>query len=76
MQLEPLAPLCVVLFGWWFSPWELWASDWLSNFFMKVLKAMNFPLNTVFIVSHEFGYAVLLFSLKFFYLFPDQVIIE
>ena len=23
MQLEPWVPLCV-LFGWWFSLWELW----------------------------------------------------
>jgi hypothetical protein len=23
MQLEPMVPICV-LFGWWFSPWELW----------------------------------------------------
>ena len=23
MQLEPWVPACV-LFGWWFSPWELW----------------------------------------------------
>ena len=25
MQLEPLVPPCV-LFGWWFSPWELWGA--------------------------------------------------
>ena len=23
MQLEPWVPPCVI-FGWWFSPWELW----------------------------------------------------
>jgi hypothetical protein len=26
MQLEPWSPPCV-LFGWWFSPWELWGSE-------------------------------------------------
>jgi hypothetical protein len=35
----------------------------LSNLFMKALSAINFPLNIVFIVSHNFGYVVPLFSL-------------
>jgi hypothetical protein len=33
MQLESWIPLCV-LFGWWFSPWELWGggeSGWLQS---------------------------------------------
>jgi hypothetical protein len=29
MQLEPWVPSCV-LFGWWFSPWELW-EYWLIH---------------------------------------------
>ena len=29
MQLEPWVPLCVI-FGWWFSPWELWGY-WLVD---------------------------------------------
>jgi hypothetical protein len=29
MWLEPWVPPCV-LFGWWFSPWELWRV-WLVN---------------------------------------------
>jgi hypothetical protein len=29
MQLEPCVPPCV-LFGWWFSPWELW-EIWLVD---------------------------------------------
>ena len=36
----------------------------LSDFFMKVLSAMNFPLSTTFIVSHKFGYVVHSFSLN------------
>jgi hypothetical protein len=28
MQLEPWVPPCV-LFGWWFSPWEVWGYYWL-----------------------------------------------
>ena len=28
MRLEPWVPPCV-LFGWWFSPWELWFSLWV-----------------------------------------------
>jgi hypothetical protein len=35
----------------------------LSNFIMKALSAMNFPLSTAFIVSQSFGYAVSSFSL-------------
>ena len=34
----------------------------LSNFFMKVLRAMNFPLSSAITVSHKFGYAVPSFS--------------
>jgi hypothetical protein len=30
----------------------------LSNFFMKALRDMNFPLSTTFTVSHKFGYLV------------------
>jgi hypothetical protein len=29
MQLEPWVPPCI-LFGWWFSPWELWGY-WLVH---------------------------------------------
>jgi hypothetical protein len=36
----------------------------LSNFFMKALSAMNFPLITVFIVFYKFGYGVFSFSLN------------
>ena len=32
MQLEPWVPPCV-LFGWWFSPWVLWAY-WLVHMFV------------------------------------------
>ena len=34
----------------------------LSNFFMRALSAMNFPLSTALIVSHKFGYVVPSFS--------------
>jgi hypothetical protein len=30
----------------------------LSNFSMKTLSSRSFPLNTAFIDSHKFGYAV------------------
>jgi hypothetical protein len=36
----------------------------LYNFFMKALSAINFLLSTAFIVSHKFGYIMLLFSLN------------
>jgi hypothetical protein len=36
----------------------------ISNFFMKALRAMSFPLRTTFTVSHKFGYAVPSFSLN------------
>ena len=36
----------------------------LPNFFMKALSAMNFPLNTAFIVSYRFGNDVSSFSLN------------
>jgi hypothetical protein len=29
MQLEPWVPPWV-LFGWWFSPWELWGTGWFK----------------------------------------------
>jgi hypothetical protein len=35
-----------------------------SSFFLEALRAMSFPLWTVFIVSHKFGYVVALFSLN------------
>jgi hypothetical protein len=37
---------------------------YLSNFFMKALSAKTFPFSTDFIVSHTFGYIVLLLSLN------------
>jgi hypothetical protein len=36
----------------------------LSNFYMKVLSVMNFPLSTAFIVCHRFVYVVHSFSLS------------
>ena len=33
----------------------------LSRFFLEALRAMSLPLRTAFIVSHKFGYVVLLF---------------
>jgi len=36
----------------------------LSCFFLEALRAMSFPLSTVFIVSHKFGYAVPSISLN------------
>lgn len=36
----------------------------LTNFFHAVLSALNFPLISTFIVSHNFGYAVHSFSLN------------
>jgi hypothetical protein len=39
IQLEPCVPPCVV-FGWWFSPWELWGSGWLILFFLWGWKAI------------------------------------
>ena len=38
MRLEPWVPPCV-LFGWWFSPWELW-SYWLVHI---VVPPMELP---------------------------------
>jgi hypothetical protein len=32
MWLEPWVPPCL-LFGWWFSPWELWGPVWLILLF-------------------------------------------
>ena len=37
----------------------------LSNFFMKALRGMSFPLSTAFIVSHKFEYVVPSFLLNF-----------
>jgi hypothetical protein len=55
----------------------------LSNFFMKLLSAMNFSLNTAFTISYKFGYTMSSFSFEvykvfdfFLYFFPDQLIIE
>jgi hypothetical protein len=40
--------------------------DWeLSNFFLKALSFTNFPLYTAFIVSHNVGDDVSLFSLNY-----------
>jgi hypothetical protein len=36
----------------------------LSSLFLAALRAMSFPLRTVFIVSHKFGYVVASFSLN------------
>ena len=36
----------------------------VSIFFLQVLRAMSFPLRTVFILSHKFGYGVASFSLN------------
>jgi hypothetical protein len=36
----------------------------LSSFFLVALRAMSFPLKTVFIVSHKFEYVVSSFSLN------------
>ena len=36
MQLEPWVPPCV-LFGWWFSPWELW-KYWLVHIFVPPMR--------------------------------------
>ena len=36
MRLEPWVPPCV-LFGWWFSPWELW-SYWLVYIFVPPME--------------------------------------
>ena len=36
MWLEPWVPPCV-LFGWWFSPWELW-SYWLVYIFVPPME--------------------------------------
>ena len=43
------------------SGWCMYA---LSIFFLEALRAMSFPLRTVFIVSHKFGYVVPSFSLN------------
>jgi hypothetical protein len=34
-----------------------------SSFFLEALRAMSFPLRTVFILSHKFGYVVASFCL-------------
>ena len=36
----------------------------ISNFFLKALRAMSFPLSTAFVVSHKFGYVLATFSLN------------
>ena len=36
MQLQPWLPLCV-LFGWWFSPWELW-EYWLVHIIVPPMR--------------------------------------
>ena len=42
MQLEPWVPPCV-LFGWWFSPWELW-EYWLVHIVLPMgLQAPSAP---------------------------------
>jgi hypothetical protein len=33
-------PPCI-LFGWWFSPWELWGSGWLILFFLWGCKPLQ-----------------------------------
>jgi hypothetical protein len=48
---------------------------YLSSLFMRALSAMNFPLRTVFIVSHKFGYAVPSFLFVFFLFLFFYVII-
>ena len=54
---------------------------WLFGFlgFFEVLKAMSFPISTVFIVSHEFWYDVPFIFIEFYkvfnfflYFFPSQ----
>jgi hypothetical protein len=45
MQLEPWVPPCV-LFGWWFSPWELWGV-WLAGETAQLLKARLTTKTTV-----------------------------
>ena len=37
MHLEPWVPLCV-LFGWWFSPWELWVQGGWSGCLMLLFS--------------------------------------
>ena len=39
MELEPRVSLCV-LFGWWFSPWELWGV-WLVDIVLLPLRLQN-----------------------------------
>jgi hypothetical protein len=40
--------------------------EWnLLNYFVKLVSARNLPLNTAFLVFHEFGYVVSSFSLIF-----------
>ena len=41
----------------------------VSSFFIKALRAMNFPRSTAFIVSHKFEYAVSFFSIEFYKVF-------
>jgi len=40
MQLEPWVPPCV-LFGWWFSPWELWGF-WLVDIVVLPMGLQTF----------------------------------
>ena len=39
MLLEPWVPLCV-LFGWWFSPWDLWCRGrgWLVDIIVPPME--------------------------------------
>ena len=51
-QLNAWVPPCV-LFGWWFSPWELWGV-WLVNIFVLPMRLQN-PSPTLGFPRSEVG---------------------
>ena len=52
MRLEPLIAICV-LFGWWFSPWEIWIV-WLVDFAFLPIKTYQVEFDLFVLVVHEY----------------------
>jgi hypothetical protein len=57
MQLEPWVPPCV-LFGWWFSPWELWGV-WLIDIFVLPVGLQTPSAPSVLSLSPALGVPML-----------------
>jgi hypothetical protein len=54
MQLESWVPPCV-LFGWWFSPWELW-EVWLVDIVVLPMELQTLSAPSVLSLTPPLGF--------------------